>query len=130
MSQRQSELTSKLPPIERLNALLESTPNAALKEVDSVDHIYEANVQPLAANEMVQQFLRLTLRHSDHDLATIQAVHERNAEVLNRSEKIVVVLDGRAAPRKDGERPDQGYLGDVLEASRMCSAVIAAGKKV
>lgn len=91
--------------------------------VHSYDRLtYEANVRPLRRPDLsIIEDRRFSLAGLVHHGAEIQAA---NKAKLDSSDTVAVVLDGRVSIY------NQGFLGDLVEASRLVTALRQADKRV
>ncbi len=84
---------------------------------------FKANVRPLSEEELGQMIGKLTGGKRER-WNFAELLRTENAALLGDSDKVAIVLDGRS---KD---TPQGFLGDMIEASRMVNVVRSTGRKV
>ncbi len=87
------------------------------------DFAFKAEVKPLTWNQLDELVGNLTGGHAER-FKYAQWLREENISLLNSNDRVGLVLDGRA---KDST---EGFLGDMIEASRMVNVIRSTGKKV
>ncbi len=95
----------------------------SLKVYNVSSFTYRSDVRPLTADE-VDQAGRALVSPRSLVAEFTRNLHEINRRILASSDTVGIVLDGR----QDGYA--QGYIGDMLEATRLVRAIRAEGKKV
>lgn len=84
---------------------------------------FKANVRPFCKSELDQLVRQLAgLNQERYDYA--MWLRDENTRILNSTDKVAIILDGRAKGLAEG------FIGDMIEASRMVNVIKSAGKDV
>lgn len=94
----------------------------SLKPYDQRD-IFKAEVNPLNG-ELIDEIIDSIVSHDPQRRGLVQRLHDSNAKFLASSDTVSLVLDGRSNGAKEG------YLGDMIEASRFVDLLRRNGKRV
>lgn len=113
--------TREYPVFEGIDKHLDS-PWYGLSIHDQKTLTYRTDVKPLSYPDFEEI---ATKRYSLGSLLNHRSeIRRHNGKLLDESDVVSVVLDGRVNDR------NQGYLGDMIEASRLVNALRQAGKNV
>ncbi len=85
--------------------------------------IYKARAKPLRLEELDKVLKDMAGKDPDR-LVWAQLLQETNLSILNSTSTVGIVLDGRA---KDAP---EGFLGDMIEATRLVNIIRQNGKRV
>jgi len=85
--------------------------------------IYKARARPLRPEELDKVLENMAGKDPDR-LVWAQCLQETNLSILNSTSTVGIVLDGRA---KDAP---EGFLGDMIEATRLVNIIRQKGKRV
>lgn len=111
------------PPITADELLAAASPDwEALSLIDNPEaNIYQTHVRPLTGSEIAKAKNNMV---PESGLPGLDEVCRSNQELFASSKTIAVVLDGRS------DYSTQGWLGDMVEASRLVHSLVEAGKEV
>lgn len=84
-------------------------------------NIFETQARPLTAEEIVTVKRKLV---PEDRAPALEAICQANHALFDSSKSIGIVLDGRS------DFSTQGWLGDMIEASRLIKSLVLAGKEV
>lgn len=126
-----SEIRTDRKPISGFDTILSRFPDrASLATLNWDSHLYTAQVQSLTNDQLLNGWKDLFLQKKSSFQAQIEWIRASNYQLLKEHGNCIIVLDGRAQPRQDGIIPTEGYLGDMLESSRMVNSVEKEGIQV
>lgn len=107
-------------------------PWATMRE-SSLPSSFNMTVRPLTQNN-IASVKNLLTGDNPSRLSRLEALRQYNSDTLAQSDTVAIVLEGRSPSTKTPEGSTvsytEGYLGDMVEASRMIHVLRNAGKKV
>jgi hypothetical protein len=93
-------------------------PWCGLKPHPDLPYVYQADVSPLSPSAVETTFSKLAQGTKKELKGIFHEVRDANRELLDQVQAVIIVLDGRAE-----SSATQGYLGDMIEASRLVSSL-------
>lgn len=93
----------------------------ALKPYDR--DILSAEPKPLSESQIDELIDNLT-GNNPEKWPLVEKLHDENADLLKSTKSVAIILDGSSKNSKEG------YLGDMIEATRLINTLRTAGKKV
>lgn len=93
----------------------------SLKRYDR--EILSCESKPLTENQ-IDQVIDILTGNNPEGRQLIQRLHDGNAELLKNTKSVAIILDGSSTNSREG------YLGDMIEATRLINPLRNAGKEV